>query len=110
MSDDIVARLKGCRPAGPALDAIAKIKRLRAHVEALQQKVDADKSCACAYDSPDDVCLPHSPVGARLRAEVYDALRLMEPVAFSLHSEGRFVIDVELWDEISAFVKRMKGE
>lgn len=46
-----------------------EIERLRAHVEALQQKIDADKSCACAYDSPDDVCLPHSPVVADLRAE-----------------------------------------
>lgn len=39
---------------------LAEVDRLRRHVDALQAKVSAE-SCACGYDSPDAVCLAHSP-------------------------------------------------
>ncbi len=41
-------------------EARAEVERLRRHVDALQEKVRAE-SCACGYDSPDAVCLAHSP-------------------------------------------------
>lgn len=39
---------------------LAEVERLSRHVDALQEKVVAE-SCACGYDSPDAVCLAHSP-------------------------------------------------
>lgn len=54
--------------------AEAECDALRRHIKLLQSKVDAEKSCACAYDNPDEVCLPHSPLVKEARAEC-DALR-----------------------------------
>ncbi len=47
----------------------AEIERLRAHIEALQGKI-GQHDCACSYDNPDDVCMPHSPIVDSLRAEI----------------------------------------
>ena len=57
------------RMSAAITEAEETIARLTKHVELLQEKVDPDKSCACAYDAPDDVCLPHSPIVARLTRE-----------------------------------------
>lgn len=51
---------------------LAEVNRLRRHVDALQEKVSAE-SCACGYDSPDAVCLAHSP---QLSAALADVERL----------------------------------
>lgn len=53
------------------------IGRLEAHVTALQAKIDPDKSCACSFDTPDDVCAVHSPKLAAAEAEL---ARLRAPV------------------------------
>jgi len=65
----------GARLDGDIKDA--EIEKLRAeldnaqhHIEMLQAKLDAEKSCACAYDDPNEVCLPHSPLLEKARAEL----------------------------------------
>lgn len=62
-----IALLKGCCADMEYWQDQAKA--LREHVELLQQKIDPETSCACAYDAPDDVCAVHSPHVARLREE-----------------------------------------
>lgn len=59
------------------VQAADEIEKLRAeldnaqhHIEMLQAKLDAEKSCACAYDDPNEVCLPHSPLLEKARAEL----------------------------------------
>lgn len=47
----------------------AELDKAQRHIEMLQAKLDADKSCACAYDDPNEVCLPHSPLLEKARAE-----------------------------------------
>lgn len=39
-----------------------EIEKKDAHIEALQSKIDAEKSCACSFDRPGDVCAVHSPL------------------------------------------------
>jgi len=48
----------------------AEVERQARHIEELQQKVDAEKSCACSYDEPGDVCQAHSPALAKALAEI----------------------------------------
>lgn len=48
----------------------AEVERQARHIEELQQKVDAEKSCACSYDEPGDVCHAHSPALAKALAEI----------------------------------------
>ena len=50
--------------------ARAEIRRQVWHIGLLQEKIDAEKSCACSYDNPDDVCMKHSPQLVAARAEV----------------------------------------
>lgn len=45
----------------------------RLHVEMLQEKIDADESCACSYDTVHDVCLSHSPKLAKAEADLAKA-------------------------------------
>lgn len=51
------------------------LDKAQRHIELLQNKVDMEKSCACAYDTPDDVCLPHSPLLAAAQAKIEDLTR-----------------------------------
>jgi predicted nucleic acid-binding Zn-ribbon protein len=39
----------------------ARALAAEAHVEALQNKIDGEKSCCCAYDTADAMCAFHSP-------------------------------------------------
>ena len=57
-------------------DAVEELKWLRAeierqarHIEEPREKIDAEKSCACSYDAPGDVCAAHSPALMQERAE-----------------------------------------
>jgi chromosome segregation ATPase len=56
-------------------DTLDRAEKAERHVEELQEKVDADTSCACSYDNPGDVCLSHSPAlkAALARAEKAEA-------------------------------------
>jgi len=49
---------------------LAEVERQARHIEELQSKIAAAKSCACSYDAPGDVCAAHSPALAEARAEV----------------------------------------
>lgn len=49
---------------------LAEVERQAQHIEELQAKIDAEKSCACSYDEPGDVCVTHSPALATARGEV----------------------------------------
>ena len=51
-------------------DARAEVERQARHIEELREKIDAEKSCACSFDAPGDVCAAHSPTLAKARAEV----------------------------------------
>ena len=51
-------------------ELLAEVKRQARHIAELQEKIDAEKSCACSYDAPGDVCAAHSPALAAARAEV----------------------------------------
>lgn len=55
---------------------VEEVRRLEGHVELLQSKIDADTSCACSFDKPDDVCAVHSP---RLAAAEAELARLRTP-------------------------------
>ena len=52
------------------LEAVAEVERQARHIEELQEKIDAEKSCACSFDAPGDVCAAHSPALMQARAEV----------------------------------------
>jgi len=68
---DIVERLrKGGGRYQMCRDAADEIERLRVHIEELQEKIDAETSCACSYDNPDDVCMGHSPALEKAKAEI----------------------------------------
>ena len=49
---------------------VSEIERQSQHIDELKQKIDAEKSCACSYDAPGDVCSWHSPALAKAQAEV----------------------------------------
>ena len=56
---------------------LAEVERLRAeierqarHIEELRQKIDAERSCACSFDAPGDVCAAHSLALAEAQAEI----------------------------------------
>lgn len=78
---------QGCCDGAAAQDAHVRqereehrteIERLHDHIDLLKEKIDAAKSCACSYDAPNEVCLPHSPLLAKARVEnerLRDALR-----------------------------------
>jgi hypothetical protein len=55
-----------------------RIRQLETHIEELQNKIDGEKTCACSYDNPGDVCSFHSPklkaADERIR-QLEDALR-----------------------------------
>lgn len=53
-----------------ALDELGVADQMAQHIEELQQKIDTEKSCACSFDAPGDVCVAHSPALAEARAEV----------------------------------------
>lgn len=50
---------------------LSALSEAEQHVEILQNKIDGEKSCACAYDYPDDICAVHSPKLAKAEAERY---------------------------------------
>lgn len=53
------------------------------HVELLQDKFNAPRECACAYDSPHDVCMHHSPMLVRAEAQrdqLAEALRQISSI------------------------------
>ena len=73
--------------------ARAEVERLTRHIEELQSKIDAEKSCACSYDAPGDVCATHSPAlaearveNSRLRALIGEYFR--EPETHPVEREG----------------------
>jgi len=49
---------------------LAEVERQARHIEGLREKIDAERSCACSFDAPGDVCAAHSPALMRARAEV----------------------------------------
>ena len=60
-----------------AIPRAEEVERWRAHaarqahhIKELQEKIDAEKSCACSFDAPGDICAAHSPALAEARAEV----------------------------------------
>ena len=61
---------------------LAEVERQARHIEELREKIDAERSCACSFDSPGDVCAAHSPALTRALAEVE---RLRQTTV--LHSE-----------------------
>jgi len=81
---DIVERLRAAVPtyegtpiAWPCevrsellLEAAAEVERQARHIEELREKIDAERSCACSFDAPGDVCAAHSPALTRALAEV----------------------------------------
>ena len=75
MMSDLITSLRAAAAAKHwhlPLAALAadEIERQAQHIEALQAKIDAEKSCACSYDAPGDVCAAHSPALTAARAEV----------------------------------------
>ena len=58
---------------------LAEVERQARHIEELQRKIAAEKSCACSYDAPGDVCAAHSPTLAAARTQVE---RLRAALAF----------------------------
>lgn len=40
---------------------LAEVERQARHIEELREKIDAERSCACSFDAPGDVCAAHSP-------------------------------------------------
>ncbi len=79
--DDLACRTL-LMDARHAIEALAgEVERLKKNHEALQDKFDSMRTCACQYDSSDAVCMSHSPAlkaaeaeRDRLKAE-YDAYR-----------------------------------
>ena len=77
---------------------LAEVERQARHIEELQSKIDAEKSCACSYDEPGDVCSAHSPAQAEAHAEIE---RLRAALKFyadrrsyktaTVHMSGHFV-------------------
>lgn len=49
---------------------VSEVERQARHIDELQEKIDAEKSCACSYDAPGDVCSTHSPALVAARAEI----------------------------------------
>lgn len=47
-----------------------EVERQARHIDELQAKIDAERSCACSYDAPGDVCSWHSPALVKAQAEV----------------------------------------
>jgi hypothetical protein len=52
------------------LALVDRLEEVEKHNEVLRQKIDAEKSCACGYDTADDVCAVHSPIVADLKARL----------------------------------------
>ena len=52
------------------LELWAEVERQARHVKELREKIDAERSCACSFDAPGDVCAAHSPALTRALAEV----------------------------------------
>ena len=81
MSDKIAEirarRQEGIRAGADADRAclLAEVERQTQHIEELRSKIDAERSCACSFDAPGDVCLAHSPTLAEARAEVKQLIR-----------------------------------
>jgi hypothetical protein len=49
---------------------LAEVARQARHIEELRSKIDAEKSCACSFDAPGDVCATHSPSLMEARSKV----------------------------------------
>lgn len=106
MSDKI-AEIRARHEAGERASAVAdrewllgEIERQARHIEELQSKIAAEKSCACSYDAPGDVCAAHSPALAEARAEV-ERLRarveVLEAVLHAIFPEGANIMK---WSEM----------
>ena len=97
-----VALLNSCRLWEAAVDdrewLLDEVERQARHIEELQSKVDAEKSCACSYDAPGDVCAAHSPALAAARAEVE-----------RLREENR-ILRASLKIDFEAALKRAEGD
>ena len=83
MSDDKIAEIRArhlredrwCYSPSPQMHAdratlLAEVEQQARHIEELREKIDAEKSCACSFDAPGDVCAAHSPSLTRALAEV----------------------------------------
>ena len=73
-------------------EALAEVERQARHIEELREKIDAERSCACSFDAPGDVCVAHSPAlaralaeNARLRAQIAEYFR--EPATHPVERE-----------------------
>lgn len=89
-------------------EARAEVQRQARHIEELQQKIDAEKSCACSYDAPGDVCVAHSPALSAALGEV-EELRARAELAqrFRQEAEGRMHV---AWAKQRAENERLKQE
>ena len=49
---------------------LAEVERQALYIEWLREKIDAERSCACSFDAPGDVCAAHSPALTQALAEI----------------------------------------
>lgn len=71
ITEQQITELMQAIPRAEEVDALrAEVERQARHIEALQSKIDIEKSCACSYDAPGDICAAHSPALTAARAEI----------------------------------------
>jgi hypothetical protein len=90
--------------AADALEALAgEVERWEKNHEALQDKIDSMRTCACQFDSSDAVCMAHSPALKAAEAErdrLKAALKTIAHRAGTFEGNGNYVAYVVLSCEI----------
>ena len=71
-------------------EARAEVERQAQHIEALQSKIDAAKSCACSFEEYGDVCSVHSPAVVQARAEVERLRKALTAIAKVPRSDAAY--------------------
>ncbi len=86
--DDLACRTL-LMDARHAIEALAgEVERLKKNHEALQDKFDSMRTCACQYDSSDAVCMSHSPALKAAEAERDRLKAALEEVEDRLNCRG----------------------
>jgi len=71
ITEDQITELMRAIPRAEEVERLrAEVERQAHHIKELQEKIDAEKSCACSFDAAGDVCAVHSPALMDARAEV----------------------------------------